>query len=42
MIHWLSADQVVQINTYQVAAFGGIDGIRDAGALESRSQPLRP
>ena len=35
MIHWLSADQVIQINAYQVAAFGGIDGIRDAGALES-------
>ncbi len=35
MIQWLSSDQVAQINAYQVAAFGGINGIRDAGALES-------
>ncbi len=35
MILWLSSDQVIRINAYQVATFGGIDGIRDAGALES-------
>ena len=35
MIQWLSTDQVMQINAYQMAAFGGIAGVRDAGALES-------
>lgn len=32
---WLTVDEVIRLHTIQLAAFGGVPGIRDRGLLES-------
>lgn len=42
MVHWLDADTIEYIHRAQIGEHGGLDGLKDAGALNSTlHRPLR-